>query len=50
MKITYFHTLYKKEVTANVCGEIEFKDRMAWFSSGGHYYAVEVKYIRKIEG
>lgn len=50
MQITYYHTLYKREITTLVIdGEFEFKDGRVVFSSGGHRYAVEFEYIRKIE-
>lgn len=49
MRITYINTLYNCETTRFVCGEIEFKDGEAHFASGGHRYAVEARYIIKIE-
>lgn len=49
MKITYFHTLYKRNVTCNVAGNIEFKDGYANFAAGGHRYSVGIEYIVAIE-
>lgn len=50
MKITYYDSLYKREVTSIVCGEIVFKDGAVNFSSGGHRYRIELQYVRKIYG
>lgn len=49
MKITYYNTLYKREVKLFVAGKVEFKNGEAHFSSGGHGYAVPLEYVRKIE-
>lgn len=49
MKITFWHTLYKRECTYNVCGNITFKDGRAVFNSGGHGVAIESEYIISIE-
>jgi len=49
-KITYYHTLYKREVTELVRnGEFEFKDGRVVFNSFGHGVAIEFEYVRKIE-
>ena len=51
MKITYYHTLYKKDVTAIVCGSIEFHytdHAYITFKSGGHGYLVDAQYIKSI--
>lgn len=48
MIITYYHTLYKKDVEALVVGNIEFKGEEVYFKSGGHGYAIRVEYIRSI--
>lgn len=51
-KITYYHTLYKREVTEIVCGAIEFHytdHAYVTFASMGHGCMVDAKYIRKIE-
>lgn len=44
VRITYFHTLYNREVTKNA-REITFKDGNAYF--GGEMIAIE--YLRKVE-
>lgn len=49
IKITYFHTLYKKNVTSIVFGDIEFKDGQVYFSASGHRYAVLVEHIVSIQ-
>lgn len=50
MKITYFHTLYQREVTEFIRdGEIVFRGGYAYFHAGGHGYAIELIYIRSIE-
>lgn len=48
MKITYYHTLYKQNVTALVAGDITFKDGYVYFHSFGSGYAIEAKYIVSI--
>lgn len=48
MKITYYHTLYKKNVTALVAGDISFKDGYVHFASFGRRYAIEAQYIVSI--
>ena len=49
MKITYFHTLYNRNVT-KITDEIKFlEDGTAVFFSGGHGYLVRIDRIRKIE-
>lgn len=49
MKITYYHTLYKRNVTDIVAGSIEVKDGKVVFASGGHRYAVELENIVSID-
>lgn len=49
LKITYYHTLYKRDVTDIVCGGIEFKNGYVVFSSSGHKYAVGLVYVKAIE-
>lgn len=50
IKITYYHTLYQREVTS-VVDKISFdEDGYARFSCIGHKEAIEIKHIRKIEG
>jgi len=49
MRITFYHTLYKKLVTENVFGDIVFRDGCVVYSTGGHRHAVEYEYVRKIE-
>ena len=49
MRIRYYHTLYKREATMNVFGDIKFEDGRAVFKSGGHGYAIEMEYIIRIE-
>lgn len=50
VKITYYHTLYQREVTS-VADKINFdEDGYARFSCMGHKEAIEIKYIRKVEG
>ena len=49
MKVTYYSTLYKEDITRTVFGPIEFKDGYIVFASNGSRYAVDFKDIRKIE-
>lgn len=50
VKITYYHTLYQREVTS-VVDEISFdEDGYARFSCMGHKEAIEIKCIRKVVG
>ena len=50
VKVTYYHTLYQREVTS-VTDEISFdEDGYVRFACVGHKVAIEIKYIRKIEG
>ena len=49
IKITYYHTLYKRNVTEHVADDIVFKDGKAVFSSMGYRQAVEAEYIVSIE-
>ena len=48
MKVTFFHTLYKKEVSW-ICDNITFTENEIKFVSGGKKYSVELEYVRKIE-
>lgn len=50
-KITYYHTLCGRYVTNNICGPVEFHytdHSYVTFSSGGHGYMVDAKYIKEI--
>ena len=49
MKIRYFNTLYQREMTMDVAGNIQFEDGRAIFASGGHRYAIELEYVIAIE-
>lgn len=49
MKITYYHTLYKRLVTDIVAGDITFMDGKVYFSSKGHGCCIEVEYVVSIE-
>lgn len=50
MKITYFSTLYKRNVTAIVFGEIKFTmDGHIQFYSMGHGYELRLNQVKKIE-
>ena len=49
MRVIYFHTLYKREVSDIVAGDIKFDDDGVTYSAGGHRYHIEYRYIRKIE-
>ena len=49
MKITFWHTLYKRECTYNVFENVTFKDGRACFNSGGQEVAIETEYIISIE-
>lgn len=46
--ITYYSTLYKKVLEDLVTGEIEFKNGMVTYASGGHRYARRVENIISI--
>lgn len=48
-KITYYHTLYKRDVTELVTGKIEFHQDHITFSCMGHGQAVRYEYIKSIE-
>lgn len=48
IKITFYHTMYQKEVTA-VTTEVRIENGKAYFSSVGYSEAVELEYVRKIE-
>ena len=53
MKITYYHTLYKKNVTEIVAHDIQFKNESGetyvYFAASGHRYRVNAKYVVKVE-
>lgn len=51
MKLTYFDTLYKRDVTMIIAQgtKIEFKNNAVHFYSGGHGYEIELEYIKEIE-
>ena len=49
VRMTYFHSLYKRNETVLVCGGIEFSNGMCVFKSGGRGYAVPVQNIVSIE-
>jgi hypothetical protein len=49
MKVTYYSTLYKRDVTVIVLETVVFDEGMIKFASGGHKYAVDLKYVKKIE-
>lgn len=44
-KVTYYHTWYKRNVSVNVRGKIEFIDGCVHFGT----YLVEAKYMVSIE-
>ena len=48
MKITFYHTLYKREVTW-LCDNITFKEGKVIFVANGKKYSLEIEYIKKIE-
>lgn len=51
-KITFYHTLYKKDITMIATGTIQFRytnHTYATFKSGGRGYIVDAQYIKKIE-
>jgi len=49
-KVTYYHTLYRREVTI-ITDEVRFDDDgYARFSHMGHKEAVQIQYVRKITG
>lgn len=50
IKLTYYHTMYQKDVTV-IVDKIKFdEDGYARFAHMGHKEAVEIKYIRKVIG
>lgn len=49
MKIVYFDTLYNRESSFNVFGDIEFKDGSVHFASAGRRYAIPTEQIVRIE-
>ena len=51
MKLKYFDTLYKRDVTMIIAQgtKIEFKNNAVHFYSGGHGYEIELEYIKEIE-
>lgn len=48
VELTYFHTLYKTDVTCLVCGGITFEDGFAFFASSGHRYRIKAEHVRSI--
>ncbi len=51
-RITFYHTLYKRDVTTIAGGAIEFHytdHAYITFKSGGHEYLVDAQYVKKIE-
>ena len=48
-KITYYHTLYKRDVTEIVTGRIDFHQDHITFFCMGHGQAVRYEYIKSIE-
>jgi len=48
MKITYYHTLYKKEVTVYT-DTINFTADAIHFAAAGHEERIEHIYVRKVE-
>lgn len=53
MEITYYNTLYKRDVVEKVT-EVNFKENYqnvmcALFCSMGHRYSVEMKYVKNIK-
>ena len=48
-KITYYHTLYKRDVTEIVTGRIDFHQYHITFFCMGHGQAVRYEYIKSIE-
>ena len=49
MRLTYFDTLYQREVTIMIIGEVEFKKHGVSFDFMGQKCFVEYEYMRKIE-
>lgn len=53
MKITYYHTLYKEDVTNIVAKDIKFKvennETYVYFASSGYGKRINAKYVIKIE-
>lgn len=49
MRIVYFDTLYSRESSMNVFGEINFENGEVKFASGGHKYAIPVEQMIRIE-
>lgn len=48
LEITYWHTLYKREVTDIVFGSIQFVGNAVIFASHGHKCRVELEYVKSI--
>ena len=48
MKVTYYHTLYKRE-TSNHTDKIRSDKDAIYFASGGHVYRIEHEYVRSID-
>lgn len=51
MKLTYFDTLYNRNVTMIIAPgtKVEFKNGEIHFASGGRRYAIELEYVKEIE-
>jgi len=49
MKLTYFDTLYHRQATMMVAGEIRFKKDGIEFASMGHTCFIEYEYVIRIE-
>lgn len=49
MRITYFSTLYKREITITAFKSVVFSDDSIQFASGGHEYEISLDLVRKIE-
>ena len=49
MRITYWDTLYNRDASMIVCGEIKFDQDGAHFASMGHRHLISIKNIIKIE-
>lgn len=49
LKLSYYHTLYKRVITVIVAGPVTFKDGYAYFNDSGHPSMVEIENVRVIE-
>lgn len=48
LEITYWHTLYKREVTEIVFGSVHFVGNAVIFESHGRKCRVELEYVKSI--